>query len=211
MRPMLLAIAMASSVARADDPQAYADRLASGDLATLQALAKDRAAPGEIRLQAALILLERNAPETAAPATTARVPVARDDLACDEEGRVVRTVPVAGLATLVALDVNVRDDVVIVHGQLDGTGGRPLHYLLEGGSALYPSRYVVSMLGVRSGLAEPIVPVESRIVRSVEVVERDGAMIIVVNSDHERSLRADFQDDGQQFRIVLTLPTLPGA
>ena len=58
------------------------------------------------------------------------------------------------------------------------------------------------MLGVSSGLSAPVA-VDHPLVRSVEVLERDGAVIVVVNSAEERGLRVDFDQDEDGFVIAL--------
>lgn len=179
----------------------WEDIFASGDGERLRALAHDVDVPPELRLQAALILLRRA--RTPEASQVVEVPTTRDDVACDKEGKVVRRVPVPGLATLQELTVESMGDHVLVRGRLDGAAGRPLHYLVEGGSATFPSRYVVSMLGVRSALDNPRIEVDSHLVRNVQVIERDGAMIVVVNSVEERALRVDFQQNGDAFTIAL--------
>lgn len=221
--------------AEADFQQVYgwAVELASKDPVRVKAVFDDPRAPADVRLMAAALLLEEApigrppegeivedaveepASEVVTPsplvagAPTVNVPSGREDLACDQDGRVVKVMPVEGFATLDRLDVEVQGDMVLVRGHLDRSAGRPLHYLVEGGNAAYPSRYVVSMLGVKSGLETPVLPVTSELVRSVQVVERDGAIILVVNSSESRALRVDFDQRGDHFEIALRVARRP--
>ena len=99
------------------------------------------------------------------------------------------------------LSVDVVGDQVVIRGQVDGADARPLHYLMEDGTAHYVIRYA----DTSSSLGLSHLPVGSGLVHGISIREGESGLTITIDSS-SAEMAPRFERTGDGFTLILDQP-----